>query len=541
MIQKTQKNLTVILWLGGAAVCWAVLYIIIGQWVGLDANWDLRNYHWYNAHALWQGRLGVDLLPAQTPSFFNPLLDLALYALFTEFSPRVASAILAFVQSLNGALLMALSYVLCAPLAKAPRLAISIAMGGMGLLGAGTLAQIGTSFYDNITSLGVWLALLLLLCRWQWLFSAALPRAMAWAALAGLCVGLVSGIKLPTTVFAVGVCFALLLGVTQWPRRFMLSFAVGLGVLLGFALTYAPWGWYLWENYHNPFFPYFNNVFQSSLTAINSARDVNFIPHGWEYLTFPWLIWQDSFHAGEIQFKEPRLLLLVLALPAGFISLLWRDASPPANTPNATAYIFAFAALSYVCWLLMFAIYRYVLPLEMLAPLILFLVLWRLPFLPWHKFALLLLLCTGMLAATKPADWGRAPAWPTEGYVGVRGLDLPDNAMLLMAGFEPYSHIVTALPQTIAAVRFQSNFASPDQSEKGINQIVHARIGAHQGPFYLLYPLYDDYQIAIGLRLLNAHLPRPFSLPPKSNCGTVQDNFGYVFWLCPLKQGANHD
>src|ERR1700674_1982410 len=44
-----------------------------------DVNWDLQNYHFYNAWAFAHGRLGWDLAPAQVQTFHNPLLDLPFY------------------------------------------------------------------------------------------------------------------------------------------------------------------------------------------------------------------------------------------------------------------------------------------------------------------------------------------------------------------------------------------------------------------------------------------------------------------------------
>src|SRR2546425_5096832 len=44
-----------------------------------DVNWDLRNYHFYNAWAFVHGRLGWDLAPAQGGTFHNPLPDPPFY------------------------------------------------------------------------------------------------------------------------------------------------------------------------------------------------------------------------------------------------------------------------------------------------------------------------------------------------------------------------------------------------------------------------------------------------------------------------------
>ena len=55
-----------------------------------DSNWDLQNYHYYNAWAFVHGRFGLDWAPAQLQSFYSPFLDLPFYALVAaDVPPRV--------------------------------------------------------------------------------------------------------------------------------------------------------------------------------------------------------------------------------------------------------------------------------------------------------------------------------------------------------------------------------------------------------------------------------------------------------------------
>src|ERR1700680_117782 len=61
-----------------------------------DANWDLRNYHFYNAWAFAHDRLGWDLAPAQLQTFLNPLLDLPFYWMVAaDWPPRLISFVMA--------------------------------------------------------------------------------------------------------------------------------------------------------------------------------------------------------------------------------------------------------------------------------------------------------------------------------------------------------------------------------------------------------------------------------------------------------------
>src|SRR5581483_5806636 len=53
-------------------------FAILASQVGTDTDWDLRNYHAYNAHALLSGRLWTDIAPAQSQTFLSPVLDIAM-------------------------------------------------------------------------------------------------------------------------------------------------------------------------------------------------------------------------------------------------------------------------------------------------------------------------------------------------------------------------------------------------------------------------------------------------------------------------------
>src|SRR5437764_7504544 len=65
--------------------------------LGQDANWDLQNYHYYNAWAWWHGRIFTqDLAAAQIQTFLNPVLDLPFYWMVTaEWAPRVIAFVMA--------------------------------------------------------------------------------------------------------------------------------------------------------------------------------------------------------------------------------------------------------------------------------------------------------------------------------------------------------------------------------------------------------------------------------------------------------------
>lgn len=465
----------------------------LALFLGQDANWDLRNYHWYNAYAFINGRYGFDLLPSQTPYFYNPLLDVPFYLLATHVSAPLAGFILGCIQGLNFILLFMLAYVSLLISSSRNKVLICAALATLGMLGGGGIAQIGTTFYDNVTSLGLFLSALLVVRYIDALIFIPMPKVILRVCLFGIPAGIEMGLKLPAVVFCVGLCFAFLGTGGTWKRRFALCFAFGVGVLFGALLTYGYWGWFLDTHYDNPFFPYFNSFFKSPLAPLTSARDIQFVPNNWkDYFLFPYIFTDSPYRVGEIPWRDWRIVILYVLLPIALLLRLFfgRVKSRPdfIARPSAVRYLLWVAVISYFAWAGMFAVYRYALPLEMLAPLLIIFVVGLLPLKLSTRGMLSALLLAVVAFSIQPGNWTRRATWLNH-FVEATIPRLSDtsNLMILMAGIEPYAHLVPEFPSDIAFVRIQSNFASPEQ-DKGFNDIIRKRVNEHKGLFMLLIP-----------------------------------------------------
>jgi hypothetical protein len=124
----------------------------------------------------------------------------------------------------------------------------------------------------------------------------------------------------------------------------------------------------------------------------------------------------------------------------------------------------------------------------MLTPLLIIMAAGLLPLKLPARIIIAVCLLTMVAASVEGGNWTRRSQW-LDHFVEVQVPDLPahDDLMILMAGFEPYSHVVPALPKDIPVVRIQSNFVSPGEN-KGFNQIIRKRVEGHKGPFMLLIP-----------------------------------------------------
>jgi hypothetical protein len=515
-----------------APFAFGLLALILGQ----DANWDLRNYHWYNAYAFLNGRYnGLDLLPSQTPYFYNPALDVPFFLLANEVPARVAAFVLGTVQGLNFPLLFMLGHAsIIVPNAR-HKVLTAAGLAALGLLGGGGIAQIGTTFYDNVTSLGVFLAALLVLGNLKTLIEGKLGRALPLAFFAGVPAGLMMGLKLPSVIFAVGLCFGLLFLTGSFRRRVMLSFFFGLGVLAGCAVTLGPWAVFLETHYGSPLFPYFNNFFHAPLAPDSSARDTQFVPIDWhDRLLFPFIFARYPLRVGEIPWSDLRLPLLYALLPVAVVLRLLfgksRGLHDKIAYPLPARYLLWVSVIAYAVWVGMFAIYRYALPLEMLTPL---LILFTVNMLPLHlptRGLIAAFLLVAIAVTIQPGNWTRRDAW-LDHFVEADIPKLPNDpsVMLLMAGYEPYSHLIPLFPPAMPVVRIQSNFTSPEISAS-FSKSLHDRIDAHKGSFKILIPANEKEAAQKPLSLFKLTL-----LP--QTCQKVVDHlYEATYALCDVQR-----
>ena len=136
--------------IANATVAVSLLCALVSLLRGQDANWDLRNYHVHNAWALLEGRLGIDLAPAQMQSYFVPLLDVP-YFLLVQHAPAPLAGVL--LGLLHGLAFLPVGWIAWRALATDPRrdwLAPLLALAG--LASAAFLSELGNTMGDASTA-----------------------------------------------------------------------------------------------------------------------------------------------------------------------------------------------------------------------------------------------------------------------------------------------------------------------------------------------------------------------------------------------------
>ena len=493
-----------------------VASVLLGQ----DANWDLQNYHFYNAWAFLNDRLGWDYAPAQLQSFLNPVIEVPFYWMIaTDWPPRLV----AFVMGLPGGVgAFFLAKILLRIFGKLPPkqrwLYVMLAFI-VGICASGPVSLLGSTMNE-------WQgASLVMAALWVLLSHRRNAGPTPWRAIAGagLLCGIASGLKLTAATYAVGLCAALLLQPPVLWRGFREAAGFGVATMLGVLATLGPWMWALYEHFGNPLFPYFNEFFRSPWWDQAPLLSRTFGPHSViEWLTFPLrMLHVERSFVTEGSFRDWRLPILYLAFIAGVIGwLIERMRGGRARTATGDSVlewklITVFWCVSFVIWTAVYSIYRYLVPLELLSgALIIQLLRWSVP-IRWLALATTMATAAAVFTVHYP-DWGRIPYG--RHYFQINAPPIAPHAVVLMINDEPMAYVLPFFPSDGRFLSVKSNFNSPQRRNRFEYEIARI-VREHDGPLYSLsFPAVPEPQVldAHGLRIASSGCAKVITNMPTS-------------------------
>ena len=451
---------------------------------GQDANWDLRNYHVYNAWALLEGRLGIDLAPAQMQSYFVPLLDVPYFLLVQHAPAPVAGLLLGL---LHGLAFLPAAWIAWRALAGDPRRDwLAPLLGLAGLASAAFLSELGNTMGDASTAPLVLGALALAMPgtdgRWR----------IGRVVLAGVLLGMAVSFKLTNAIYAVALGLAMLVPPQPWPARLRTGVCVAVAALATFAVLAGPWLYRLWGEFGNPLFPQFNSWFQAPLATPVAVADTRWLPQGWgEALLRPLLFTANPYLVSEIALLQVIWALLYVAALAASLAWLVRrvrgQRGASTEGVDVRRMIGAFFVVAFVIWLVMFSIHRYLVVLELLAPLMLWLLVhYLLPARKAGRVAPVALVLAALVALAGWNDWGHA-GWSRTAFRVQPPPGAPVGTVLLVGG-EPQAWRVPFLPSGPAYASVGSNFPASQAYVERVNAMVRT----HGGQVAAILPVHVD-------------------------------------------------
>jgi hypothetical protein len=486
-------------WWDAAVVVLALLVSGGGSlWLGQDLNFDLLSYHYYNGYALLDSRLDRDLAPVGWHTYINPTLDALFYAGMAKLPARAFGFALGALQGVNLALVYFLCLALLVPLGLRSARPLALLAAALTALGPAARSLLGTTMGNNLVSLPVLGALLVLL--WPMPARTTDGGWPGWSAarlfsVAALC-GAATGLRLTAAgehLALVAVAFAF--AVRGRPLAVALRAGVwlALGSVVGFGVTAGHWCVQMALRFGNPLFPFANQLFRSPWFEEHFFRDERWAAHGLLDVVRPAfdLALGHTHRLLEIGVRDARFLFLFTAVAAALFVTFGPRRRPDVGFRRLSrpeAFVVAFWFAAYALWVTAFYYYRYMTTLELLAPLALLVALRGLVvprlLLP---VAAAIFLALGLYARSD--SWGRGD-WQENWF----GVELPARArragsLVLIAG----APVSFALPYFAGDARFAHLTA---MREKGGTALfareLQRRIDAHPGPLLLLAPFRVD-------------------------------------------------
>jgi hypothetical protein len=493
-----------------------VFFPLLALWLGKEAAWDFQNYHWYAPYALLNGRRLFDVAVGHHATYYAPLLDLPLWWIANAGPAWWGGVWLGLHAGVAAILVGAIAWMVL-PLHDARlRLGLAALLGFFGVLGGGTLSQIGSTSNDIIVDLPVLASLLVLLL-------AANCKRASLLTLAGVLCGIAVGFKLTTGIYAVGGVAALLTLDTSWRGRLRAVLLFGIGGAIGAAISGGYWWYALWHETGNPLFPFANTIFKSTLIKIADYSDPNFRPRDWLHrIFFPFFFTANSRQVAEWDFRDVRILVAyMLAFALLVLALRRRVSDDPLADRARGRMLLAALAGAYLPWAFVFGIYRYALPIEMLSLVAIAILIGWMPA-PRHAriatVALLALVTQSLVTATfERLDW-------TGRYVEAQLPAIEPDAMVLGVGKYPFAYLIPFAPPTVPWLRIDGWLVGPKDGT-GLATMMEQRVAAQRGPLYVIFAAWErnDRDRALAAYGLAAD---------DAACTTVTSNIGRPLAFC---------
>ena len=459
------------MWLTLAAlVAFPFIYGLVALHRGEDADWDLMNYHFFDPFWVLRNHQ-FDIMPAQLQTYYNPVLDIPFYFAARHLSARTVAYGISFVQGLSFPILY-----LIARLFTRRRL-LALVGAGLGIFAAGAFSEIGSVMGDTLTAPFLLGGILLGLHACRTPAHGARKRVLALAAAAGVASGFGSGLKLSAFPFTVATVLAFFVISLPFLRRLALAFACGCGALVGLLVSYGWWAYELAAHWGSPLLPYLNQLFASPWAPLSSNTDARRLPHGvGQALFYPFLWTTQPLRTSPQTFRElsmPALELVLLLLAGkGIAMLARRRAWRPIFASDAERFLVLLTIVTYLIWVDVFAIYRYLVPLEMLSFVILGVCLRRLvsPLKPWPIAAGLLAAVVIASLVTEQTDNIGRTAWASRYITVYIPASIPSRAAFLMIGTNPDAYVVPYFPSDDFFARIQGNIRPTPTAEARIKK-----------------------------------------------------------------------
>jgi hypothetical protein len=451
-----------------------LLYIIglffFGFWsliLGQDRSFDLAGYHLYNGFSFLNNKIETDFAVSGVQSYLNPLHDAFFYYLNSNIPPKLFGFLMGFIHALNFVLIYEIIILILKPynLSNYDKFLLLIA----SILSCNFLGGLGNSSGDNFLSILILTSVLISLKSLE--IDKNLKNKSVF--FSGFLIGIASALKLTNGIYSPAFMLAILSTNSTLNRKVFLCLIFGFSFLLGLLLFGGQWYLKIWYLFQNPIFPYFSNLFQNNYSNYVNPT-LSWMPKNFlEYIFWP-LIFSVNYHrVGEGSFNQiiwPIFYILILLAFFKRLFTLLGFGDKKANILESERFILFFTFFSYIFWVKLFCVLRYLVAIELLLPLTIFILYSKLPkrFSHMINFRFFLYISIALTLFGGFSTWGHS-SWTNPPFK----VELPneiksnDKITIILAGGAPMSWMATQFP-----VDYQFIKLGIFNAEKRIHEVV---------------------------------------------------------------------
>lgn len=513
-----------------------LLSYALALYQGQDINWDLLNYHLYNGYAITHWRYGNDIAPALIQTYLNPLLDVLNFYIISLQKPMLCTCLLSFSSGFAAFIAFKLAELLFEPFTRRYCSILMLSAVLLGYIGVMNISLLGTTTNDVIVSLFVLTALLYLLRAIE-----HHQASFKYILVAGLLSGMAAGFKLTAACYSLGLILTLLLSKLIDRQLWQYCLAFVAITLIGFLSVNGFWMLYLFKQYQSPLFPYYNNVFHSPYAPYLSF---NLSPSGeelhWRHFLFlpVYLAFKTNAFFSERTLRDAHLFIVLIFFIFYFIRRLkgkLHTYASPVWEGLATFFI-----VSYIIWLMQFAVYRYILPLELISGLVIVYVICATTEKNILRAISITFIGIVLLFTTVYPSWGRKPYGSQ--YISLTTPIVEPHAKILLDSF-PSAYVVIFFPATSEFIgltflglgeTFDAAHLPSHHHNLFLTQTI-AKLNQTRDPIYSLAisKNHPEYGPANNSTARSEALLKHFGFV-KKNCQKLASNIGDEFELCRL-------
>ena len=515
--------------------------------MGKDTNWDLQNYHFYNGYAFLHNLTlsYKNILPAGIGTYLDPICNTFNFLLIDNLPPKAVGFAIGFLQGFIFTIIFIIAYYFLKFEKKYIRIFGSALSAGLAMYAPDALSELGNTMGDTLLGVFVLLSVYLILISDNNNGKKSINIIYSELFLAGLFTGISSGLKYTNMVYAIAILFSLAMA-RFFKKDFLRKyFFILAGMFIGFISVFGLWALELYKMFGNPVFPFMNGIFHSRYYPQISFKDGRWVPKNiveWIFLPF--------FFNGNPNFKDMEInftyysfaIIYVLAVVILFKKIgnifFYKNSDNTDNSKEILSsgenWLIIFFVSSFIIWEFMFSYYRYIAPLEALAPVVIFILLGKL----FKKKILLyisyIIIAFFIVVTVRTQNWGRQPWNTSKTYFGVKLPPVPPKSLVLL-DFQPSAFLIPFFPVDARFILINSPPFSydPFMKIKFWKKLTENTISGHKGPIFA---------ILIKQGIVNNLLKlKKYDLTLKSSCINIKNDINPDIVMCPLKRICLYD